>query len=126
MWILVRSRFVKVRAVVIVATMMVAVGAGASLEVRKPQPKLPERYTIEGQLTRGARDLECWVTLGYRDAAIFLCAFLQTFLSAVMRSQRPLTASEMPAVATAAPVEMTASASLSCNTGFASVPPSRM
>ena len=48
-------------------------GAGASMgvaqmEVEKPQPTVPEIYTIEGAYTRIAYNNEGWVTLGYRAA----------------------------------------------------------
>jgi hypothetical protein len=65
---MIRSRLLTAGAVATLATMMVAASVGAQVEVQKPQPTVPEIYTIQGQFTRIAYNNEGWVTLGYRTA----------------------------------------------------------
>lgn len=62
------SRSSGIIGVAVLAAAMTASGAGAQVEVQKPQPTVPEIYTIEGQYSRIAYNNEGWVTLGYRAA----------------------------------------------------------
>jgi hypothetical protein len=65
---MVRSKQVLLVAVATLATIGVATGVGAQVEVQIPEPTVPELFTIQGQYTRIAYNNEGWVTLGYRTA----------------------------------------------------------
>lgn len=57
--------------VVLAGLIIVGVGAsmgGAQMDIEKPQPTVPEIYTIKGAFARIAYNNEGWVTLGYRAA----------------------------------------------------------
>ena len=56
------------RMTMLAAALLAAVSVGAQVEVPKPQPTVPEVFTLEGQFTRIAYNNEGWVTLGYRVA----------------------------------------------------------
>jgi hypothetical protein len=57
--------------VALVGLIIAGVGAsmgGAQMDIEKPQPTVPEIYTIKGAFARIAYNNEGWVTLGYRAA----------------------------------------------------------
>ena len=60
--------FRPVRMTLFAVAVLAAVSVGAQVEVQKPQPTVPEVFTIEGQFSRIAYNNEGWVTLGYRAA----------------------------------------------------------
>ena len=65
-------KFSNVLLVCVIAVVLMGIGAptvtAQEPEVKKPQPTVPEVFTIKGQFTRIAYNNEGWVTLGYRTA----------------------------------------------------------
>ena len=65
-------RISNVLLVCVMAMVLMGIGAPAVTaqepDVEKPQPTVPEIFTIKGQFTRIAYNNEGWVTLGYRTA----------------------------------------------------------
>lgn len=65
-------RFVNVVFVCVIAAVLIGIGTPAVTaqepEVKKPQPTVPEIFTIKGQFVRIAYNSEGWTTLGYRTA----------------------------------------------------------
>jgi len=65
-------RFVNVVFVCVMAAVLIGMGTPAVTaqepEVKKPQPTVPEIFTIKGQFVRIAYNSEGWTTLGYRTA----------------------------------------------------------
>jgi len=65
-------RFSNVLLVCVMAAVLIGIGTPAVTaqepEVKKPQPTVPEIFTIKGQFVRIAYNSEGWTTLGYRTA----------------------------------------------------------
>jgi len=65
-------KFSNVLLVCVMAVVLMGIGAptvtAQEPDVKKPQPTVPEVFTIKGQFVRIAYNSEGWVTLGYRTA----------------------------------------------------------
>ena len=65
-------RFSNVLPVCVIAVVLMGIGAptvtAQEPDVKKPQPTVPEIFTIKGQFVRIAYNSEGWTTLGYRTA----------------------------------------------------------
>ena len=57
-----------IRVVVLVALVAFCVGAVSAQEMKKPDPTVPEIFTLTGEFVRVAYNNEGYVTLGYRIA----------------------------------------------------------
>ena len=65
-------RLLNVLLVCVIAAVLMGIGTPAVTaqepEVKAPQPTVPGIFTIQGEFTRIAYNMEGWVTLGYREA----------------------------------------------------------
>ena len=57
-----------IRVVVLVALVVFCAGAVSAQDIKKPEPTVPEIFTLTGQFVRVAYNNEGYVTLGYRVA----------------------------------------------------------
>ena len=62
------KRLTVVGLIVLLALAVGASGALAQEEIKKPEPGVPEVFTLEGQFVRIAYNNEGYVSLGYRMA----------------------------------------------------------